>query len=321
MQFITNSHFIRPWMLVTLVPATVLLWYAWKTQNAKSAMQSLIADHLLEHLVVGVTKQKKVRPLHLLALFWFIAIIALAGPSWQKEPSPFTEDTAGLVIALKVTPSMLAQDIQPSRLERANQKIHDLLKLRTGAKTALIAYSGSAHLTMPLTVDPNIIDMFSQALTPEVMPEEGDATAEALTLSASILAKAEIPGSILLITDQITGDQFGALQKFRKSSDLSVHIYAIAADKAVIVPPESPAVPALNMDAMQKAADVLDATLTIVSPDDRDVQKLSQRIQTSLSAAKQNQGERWRDAGYWLLPLLLLLALFFFRRGWIVVYE
>lgn len=321
MQLITNFHFLRPWLLSLFILAAVLLWYAWKTQNSKSAMQSLIADHLLEHLLVGEKKQKKIRPVYLLALFWFVAIVALAGPSWQKEPSPFTEDTAGLVIALKVTPSMLAQDIQPSRLERATQKIHDLLKLRPGAKTALIAYSGSAHLTMPLTLDPNIIDMFSQALTPEIMPEVGDVAAEAITLAASILSKAKIPGSIVLITDQISGDQLGALEQFNQKSNISVHIYAIAADRDVTIPPGSPPAPALNMEDMKRAADAMDASLTIVSPDDRDVQKLSQRIQTSLSATKQDQGERWQDAGYWLLPSLLLLALFFFRRGWIVVYE
>ena len=321
MQLITNFHFLRPLLLGLFIPATVLLWYAWKTQNSKSAMQSLIADHLLEHLLVGERTQKKVRPVYLLALFWGVAIVALAGPSWQKEPSPFTEDTAGLVIALKVTPSMLAQDIQPSRLERATQKIHDLLKLRPGTKTALIAYSGSAHLTMPLTVDPNIIDMFSQALTPEIMPKAGDATAEALELATSILLKAKLPGSVVLITDQIAGDQLGSMQKIHEKSNIPVQIYAIAADKGVTVPPGSPPAPALNMDDMNKAAAAIDASLTIVSPDDRDVQKLSQRIETSLLAAKQNEGERWRDAGYWLLPLLLVLALFFFRRGWIVVYE
>jgi Ca-activated chloride channel family protein len=317
---LTNFHFLRPWLLTLFIPTAVLLWSAWRTQKARMGGQ-VIAEHLLEHLLVAEKKQKKVRPVYLLAAFWFVGIIALAGPSWQKEPSPFTEDIAGLVIVLKVTPTMLAQDIQPSRLERATQKIHDLVELRPGAKTALIAYSGSAHLTMPLTVDPNIIDMFSQALTPEIMPEAGDAAAAAIKLAASLLSKAKIPGSILLIADQIAGDQLGPMQSFHKKSTIPVHIYAMAADKGVTVLPTSPPAPALNMNDMKKAADAIGAGLTIVSPDDRDVQKLSQRIQTSLSAAKQNQGERWRDAGYWLLPLLLVLALFFFRRGWIVVYE
>ncbi len=284
-------------------------------------MQSLIAPHLLDHLLVGGNRQNRIRPIYLLAAFWFIAITALAGPAWKKEQSPFTEDTVGLVIVLKVTPSMLAQDIQPSRLERATQKIHDLLQVRPGTKTALIAYSGSAHLAMPLTLDPNIIDMFSQALTPEIMPDEGDAAAEALGLATSILTKAEIPGSIVLITDQIAGDQLGVMQKIHEKSNIPVQIYAVAADKGVTVPPGSPAAPAFNREDMKKAARTIDASLTIVSPDDRDVQELNRRIATSLSAAIQNQGERWQDAGYWLLPLLLVLALFFFRRGWIVVYE
>ena len=319
--FFTNFHFLRPWFLTLLIPAAGLVWHAMRTQNSRQGMQALIADHLLEHLLVGRREQKKIRPVYLLAVFWIVAIVALAGPTWRREPSPFIQDTAGLVIALKVTPTMLAQDIQPSRLERATQKIHDLLKLRLGAKTALIAYSGSAHLTMPLTVDPNIIDMFSQALTPEIMPEQGDAAAEGLELGASLLEKAEIPGSILLIADQIGANQIGAIQTFHENSEIPVHIYAIAADKGVTVPPGSPPAPALNMEAMKKAAAAAGAGLVIVSPDDRDVQKLANRIKTSLSAAKQNQGDRWQDAGYWLLPFLLILGLFFFRRGWIVTYE
>jgi len=320
MKLITNFHFLRPLLLTLLIPAAGLVWYALRTQNSRRGAQTLIADHLLEHLLVGRRQQEKVRPVYLLAAFWIIGIIALAGPAWKKEPSPFTRDTAGLVIALKVTPTMLAQDIQPSRLERATQKIHDLLKLRPGAKTALIAYSGSAHLTMSLTVDPNIIDMFSQALTPEIMPEEGDAAAEALELGASLLEKAGTPGSILLLADQIGENQIGKIQAFHKNSEIPVHIYAIAADKGVTVPPGSQAAPALNTEAMKKAAAAAGTSLVIVSPDDRDVQKLNGRITTSLSAAKHNQGDRWQDAGYWLLPFLLVLGAFFFRRGWIVTY-
>ena len=319
--FFQNFHFLRPWLLALLLPAAGLVCYTMRGQNARSGMQALIADHLLEHLVVGSREPKRLSPIYLLAAFWAIGIMALAGPTWSKEPSPFTQDTAGLVIALKVTPTMLAQDIQPSRLERATQKIHDLLKLRLGAKTALIAYSGSAHLTMPLTVDPKIIDMFSQALNPEIMPEKGDAVTEALELGALVLNKAEIPGSILLIADQIDQNQLKEIKAFHDKSEISVHIYAIAADQGITVPVGSPPAPSLNMENLKKAATAAGASLTIVSPDDRDVQKLARRIQTSLSTAKQNQGDRWQDNGYWFLPILLVLGLFFFRRGWMVVYE
>ncbi len=321
MQFIQNIHFLRPWLLILLIPAVGLIWYPLRNQKFRHGMQALIADHLLKHMLVGGEGKKMLRPLYMLAAFWFVAIIALSGPTWVKEPSPFTKNTTGLVIALKVTSSMLAQDIQPSRLERATQKIHDLLKLRIDTKTALIAYSGSAHLTIPLTMDSKIIDIFSQALTPKIMPKEGDATAEALDLAASLLNKAEIPGSILLITDQVGKNQLKKIQAFHQKSKIPLHFYAIAAVQGVAVPPGSPPAPPLDMDAMKKAASVAGASLTIVSPDGQDVHNLAGRIKTTLSVIKQNQGDRWLDAGYWLLPILLVLGLFFFRRGWIVAYE
>ncbi len=320
-EIFTNFHFLRPWWLSALIPALTLVIIGLKAKNSWHGMRTFIADHLLEHLLVGRQQQGKLRPVYMLAAFWAIGIIALAGPTWRREPSPFTKNTAGLVIAVKVTPTMQAQDIQPSRLERATQKIRDLLMLRPGAKTGLVAYAGSAHLVMPMTTDPKIIDVFSQALNPEIMPEQGDAAGKAVELAGLQLTKAGIPGSILLIADQISPDQFKVLQAIHRKSGIPVHILAVAADKGVIVPSGSPPAPALNREAMEKAAAAADASLTIVAPDDRDVQKLAARIKTSLTVAVQNQGDRWQDTGYWLLTPALLIGLFFFRRGWIVAYE
>jgi Ca-activated chloride channel family protein len=320
-DFLQNFHFLRPWLLLLLLPAGGVIWYAWRKPDSQSGMRALIAENLLKHLLVPGKEPEELRPIYLLAAFWLVAIVALAGPAWQKEPSPFVQDAAGLVIALKVSPTMLAQDIQPSRLERATQKIHDLLKLRPGSKTALIAYRGSAHLAMPLTQDAKIIDMFSQALNPEIMPETGDVAVAALKLGADLLQKAGIPGAILLIADQIDPQQLNEIRRFRKKTDISVHIYAIAADRGVVVPLGSPPVPVLNLDNMKQAAAVAGASLTLLTPDDYDVKKLSRQIKATLSAAKSNQGNRWQDTGYWFLPIILIFGLFFFRHGWMVAYE
>ena len=137
---------------------------------------------------------------------WFVAVLAIAGPTWRREPSPFADDTAALAIVVKVSPSMTTEDVQPSRLTRATQKIHDLLKQRAGAKTSLIAYAGTAHVVMPATTDGGIIDTFAQALDPKIMPKDGDAAADALRLAEQTLAEAG-SGSILWITDSIAPEQ------------------------------------------------------------------------------------------------------------------
>jgi hypothetical protein len=101
---------------------------------------------------------------------------------------PLCRGYRGSAIVLKVTPSMRTPDIQPDRLTRSVQKIHDLLNLRPGAKTSLIAYSGAAHVVMPVTKDENIVNTFAGALDPKIMPSEGDSAAEALRLADQTLA-------------------------------------------------------------------------------------------------------------------------------------
>lgn len=320
MDFFHNFHFLRPWLLALLFPAAGLIGYALR-KDSRRGMQALIAKHLLKHLLVGAGRRRQRAPLLLLAAFWGIGILAVAGPTWKKQATPFTRESAGLAILLKVTPSMTAKDIQPSRLTRATQKIHDLLKLRPGAKTALIAYAGSSHLVMPFTVDPRIIDMFSQALGPDVMPEAGDDPAAALDLSAALFKQAGLGGSILLVADSLPPAQLAKLEQWHRQTGIPVHLYAMAAPKGVRVPPDSPPAPPLHPEAWAKAASTLDADLTVVTVDDEDVAKLARRIGTSLTAAQADQGQRWQDMGYWLLPVLLVVGLCFARRGWMVTYD
>lgn len=320
METLRQFHFLRPWLLLLFVPAAGIIGYSLR-KDARRGMQALIAKHLLTHLLLGAGRRQRRSPLLLLAVFWTVGILAVAGPTWKKEPTPFTQDAAGLVIALKVTPTMLAKDVQPSRLIRATQKIHDLLRLRPGAKTALIAYSGSSHLVMPFTTDPAIIDMFSQALAPDVMPDSGDDPSSALGQAAGLFQQAGIGGSILLIADTLPLAQLAHMAQLRRQTGIPVHFFAMAAPKGVRVPPDSPPAPPLDPEAWKQAAATVGADLTVVAVDDADVAELARRIESSLSAAKEDQGQRWQDMGYWLVPALLLLGLPFARRGWMVTYD
>jgi Ca-activated chloride channel homolog len=291
-------------------------------QDVARPWRGVIADHLLPHLLAEGGTRHRIQPMHLLLPLWLLVTLALSGPTWQREPAPFADDEAALVIVIAVTPTMLAQDIQPSRLERAAQKIHDLLAQRPGTRTALVAYAGSAHLVMPLARDADLITRFAAELSPAIMPMQGDAPAEALTLAAEQLRKSGLRGSILLITDSVPAEQLSQLSAYRKSHRVPVQLLAMAADPGIPVPPDSPPAPALDRAAFDKAADALDATLTIVSPNDRDVRWLARHTETSLVAASAEQtGKRWKDAGYWLVFAVAALALMWFRPGWLVQWQ
>lgn len=320
--FIDQFHFLRPAWLLLLLPAGLLMWSVYQRSDSLRAWRKIISPHLLDHLLLREGgKEGRWRPVYMLGIAWLTGILALAGPSWQMQASPFSEDQAAMFIVVKVTPQMLAQDIQPSRLQRSVQKIHDLLELRNDIRSGLIAYAGSAHLVMPLTSDNGVINSFAAALEPGIMPVEGDEPAEAIELASRRLKDAAVPGSIVLITDSVDTSQLSELETIHKNAAIDVHILAMAAGTDVIPPPGSYPAPALDLDSLKKAAKAMGGTVTTVTPDKRDVDELSARIERSISHVPAQEGQQWKDSGYYLLFLLAFIMLSFFRRGGSVAVE
>ncbi|MCM8529534.1 MAG: VWA domain-containing protein [Lentisphaeraceae bacterium] len=280
---------------------------------------NVISPHLLKHLIIESGKKGRFRPHQVFNLIGVVAIIALAGPTYQKEASPFAEDKASLVIVVKVTPSMLAQDIQPSRLARAAHKIKDLLSLRPGTKTALIAYAGSAHVVLPLTADTEIISTFAAELEPIIMPKKGDALEDALDLAEKLLKQEGSAGTIVLMADGVMDGQINAISE--KDYSYAVQLYTVAGAPGVQVPVDSPPVVPYDDQQFRSLSKSLEGTVVTMTVDNKDLQILNSKIESSISASLKDGGERWLDMGYWLVPLLVLFALMWFRKGWELSYE
>ena len=315
-------HFLRPTWLLLLIPAGFLMWSVYQRSDSLRAWKRVIAPHLLVHLLLHEgAEDGRWRPVYMLGIAWLVGILALAGPSWQMQDSPFSEDLAALFIVVKVTPDMLAQDVQPSRLQRSVLKIHDLLELKKDVRTGLIAYAGSAHLVVPLTSDAGVINNFASALEPGIMPMKGDEPAAAIAIANQRLKKAAVAGSIVLITDAIDRSQLAKLEKIREQGSVEVHILAMAAGPEVIPPPGSPPAPALDINALHDAASTMGGSLTIVTADKTDIKSLSSRIERSISHVAAQEGQQWKDSGYYLLVLLALIMLSFFRQGGSVAIE
>jgi len=300
---IADFHFIRPWWLLVLLPLGLLIWAIRRRQDAEQQWRRIIAPNLLPFLISGTTRRRVFSPLLLIAIGWTVAVIAIAGPTWRREPVPFAKDTAALAIVVKVAPSMKTEDVQPDRLTRSMQKIKDLLDLRPGAKTALIAYAGSAHVVMPATTDAGIINTFAQALDPKIMPTDGDAASDALRLADQTLREAG-SGSILWLTDGIAPEQSAALSQWRKKSSTPVRLLP-------------PLLSGSELNALKENARPADASFVRLSADNSDVQSLARAAKFS-TAITGESSDRWKESGYWLTPLIAVLLLPFFRRGWMV---
>ena len=291
-------HFLRPGWLLLLIPAVFLGVWLLRRQRVQAQAEQLIAPHLLPHLIKKPEHQARFRPVHLLILLWVAATLSLSGPSWHKQPNPFAQDEAGLYVLLEISGTMLANDVPPNRLARARHKLSDLLELRGGAPTGLIVYSGSAHLVMPPTSDARILMQMVEDLGPESMPKEGRALSEALKLAEHMFVKAGRTGSVLAILDGIGESDLP------KDYPYPIQLLPVTASVSA---------------ELKKAARLLNAKLTQLSVDETDVERIARMAEQEMkSVLSEEEGDRWSDAGYYLVPLLVLATLLPFRKGWVV---
>jgi len=208
-------------------------------------------------------------------------------------------------------------------------KIWDLLSARSGARTALIVYAGSAHSVIPLSDDASVFKSFLDGLATDLMPVPGKEPSQALALAEETLAGDSVPGSILFITDGIAEEQTAAFVEHQSRTRDEVMVLAVGTADGGPITLEGnrfatdaqgrrivATLDRAGLDALAREAGIFVGSITV---DDSDVNRVQRRIQTHLELVQQEDAtERWIDLGYWLVLPLLLVTLFWFRKGWTV---
>lgn len=322
-------HWIRPlWLLA--VPFVVLLWWIIRRrerlQRVAGGMQ--LAPHLLKALTVNSATRRGLRPVDLVALGLVLAALTAAGPAWQRIPNPFFAETAPLVVALEVSETMLANDLLPTRLERARLKVLDLMELRAGGRTALIAFAGSAHLVLPPAEDPLLIKPFLEGLNPEIMPRPGENGAAALTLAHELLAREDTPGSILFITDGLDASDVPAIAAYRQQPGAAgIVVLVLGTESGGVArqadgtfatgPGGSPLATAVDFAAVDRLGGIGGVSVVRADTDNVDLARVQRQVASNLqNALDEDVRAAWDDQGWWLTWPGALLALLWFRRGW-----
>ncbi len=321
---ISDFHFLRPLWLLALVAPPIIIWMASLAGDTRSRWKGLIAPHLLDSLIVQPDRRHRYAPAWVLAALLTFAIVGAAGPTWKREAPPFVADTASLVIAVDLSPTMDAIDISPSRIERVKLKIDDLLATRNGARTAVVAYSGTAHLVVPLTDDVELIETYTDALATGIMPKPGKDTVAALNLADDLLKRDGTSGTIALLTDGIEP----AASASARQIGSAIVVLGIGTSEGGVVKQGDGSflngaggarlTAKLDLDALKKFGSDTSADVATITQDDTDIQWLAQRVRTNFAQQTATEGDRWHDLGWWLIAPAALLSALSFRRGWLV---
>ncbi|MGB1142120.1 MAG: vWA domain-containing protein, partial [Halioglobus sp.] len=201
---LAEFHFLRPEWLWMMLPVFILCFLLWRIQGRATGWRQVISPELLPYLLDETTLHPRRWPLFVLALGGMLASLAMAGPAWERLPQPVFRSDAALVIVLDLSRSMDAQDIKPSRLQRAHYKIADILKYRQEGQTALVVYAGDAFTVTPLTDDDETILSQLPALTTDLPPVQGSRSDRAMQLAVQLFRQASLTrGQVLLITDEV----------------------------------------------------------------------------------------------------------------------
>lgn len=326
--------FLRPWWLLglLLLPAAILWWR--RKRNDQGVWREAIDPHLLRHLLQsedslrGGRMQRTLRLLGRAAALagCALAFIALAGPSWRTQPQPLWQDRTPLVIALDLSERVLATDLPPSRLQRARAEIAEVLRRRGGGQMALVVYAGDAFTVSPLTEDGANIALYLDALHPNIMPMRGSRTDRGIAESAMLLRRAGFRhGDILVITDMLDGDERRAKNAASEAADQGyrVSVLGLASERGAERVSGRGVTDVIRLDgsALRSLASAGKGRYAAVASDDSDLRSIgifnAQQIDATVAGGK--RGEMAMDEGYWLLPLLMLAALFAFRRGVFVI--
>lgn len=324
-------HFLRPYLLLAIVPAVIaviLLFYKGRSQNNWS---QICDAHLLCHLAVDTGKGRARTSLIIFLIALIVSIIAMAGPAWRQTEQPAFRNQRAVVVVLDMSYSMLAQDIKPSRVERAKYKVLDLLESNKDGQTSLVVFAGDAHAVTPLTDDINTIKSQIEPLDPMIMPFPGSRPDQGVKRALELLKNgAAKNGEIILLTDG-TDDYWEQLQDVAADVNGAGHVLSIigvgTAGGAPIPSAEGGFIqnraggivlPKLDESRLKRVAAEAGGRYFTIAVDGSDIAAIDRfNLQKKKidEEKKQHVSAAWSDDGYWLIFLILPVVLLSFRKG------
>ena len=334
-QFLTEFHFIRPLWLLGIVPAVLCFSVINKISRQSGNWEKVINPDLLPYLMQNGSGNNNYAKLFVrgLALCWLLLCLSLAGPTWSKLPQPVHKEDSALVIVFDLSPSMLAQDISPSRLVRARYKIIDIVKARKQGFTGLVIYGGEAFAVSPLTEDGNTIVSLVPTLNPTLLPSYGSNTEDAIATAIELINNGGYQqADLLLITDGVDRSAFRDISAQLSQANLRLHILGVGTSEGAPIPMgngnfvkdqnNSIILPRLEASSLRQLADLGKGNYFSLSSDDSDIKSITNAVAQDFPNTTELDDrafDLWEDRGFWLIILLIPLLLASFRKGAVFV--
>jgi len=223
--------------LLLLLPVMVLLWVMNEIRK-KRAIERLGDPDLVNRLLPGYSRIRPALKFIIQLIAFAALIIILARPQFGSKLEEVKKQGVEVIIALDVSNSMLAEDIQPDRLTRAKQALTRLIDNLDNDKIGLIVFAGDAYTQIPITTDYISAKMFLSAINPSMVPKQGTAIGSAIDLGIRSFSPGEDRSkAMIIITDgENHEDDPVSISTEASKAGIVIHTIGIGSTEGVPVP-------------------------------------------------------------------------------------
>lgn len=212
--------------VLAVIPVLILFFvYTWIVR--KQALRRFASDHLLGKLIPQMSKYKHTFKFVLILLALCFLAVSLANPQWGTKKEKVTRKSVDIFVALDISQSMLAEDISPSRLERAKRFAQGLIETLRGDRIGTIIFAGNAYLQVPLTTDYAAAQLFIKSANPSMAPTQGTAIVDAIDLAENSFEEENKNHKALIIISDGENHDEEALQRAKQANSNGLLIFTV----------------------------------------------------------------------------------------------
>ena len=218
-----NTQYTYLFLLPIVVWVSYLLYTRWRKKK-----QAEIADAQLYH---SINPNRSNRKPVIKQLFKFLGmvslVIALINPKVGIRLETITRKGVDVVFAIDVSKSMLAEDIAPSRIEKAKQILSKAIDELVNDRVGIIVYAGKAYAQLPLTTDYTSAKMFLRSINTDMVPTQGTDIGNAVEMALDYFESGTKQNRVLFIISDGENHEEGALEACEIASENGIIINAV----------------------------------------------------------------------------------------------
>jgi Ca-activated chloride channel family protein len=212
--------------ILLIIPVFLGLYFFSSYMRTKS-LKEFGDITLIRQLMPGVSFRRGWIKFIIFLVAYSIIIFGLARPQFGSKLTEAKRKGIELIIALDVSNSMMAQDIQPNRLERAKQAISRLVDQLTNDRIGLIVFAGDAYVQLPVTNDYTSAKMFLSSIGPGIVPKQGTAIGAAINLAANSFSPQEETSKVIIVISDGENHEDDPVEAARLANEKGIVIYTI----------------------------------------------------------------------------------------------